>query len=114
MNDEMNFQNVPFVLSEVDIPFGERLSIAIQKFFTSLANALICLFLAPIIFGRTLFTTKRKVYQAAPFLGHSQMLPNNGPPGEMTINLKPMMPESEEKWKQAHDDIYNNNDEEDN
>ena len=97
---------IPMMRKEEDIPFGERLTFAIQKFFTMLANCLICLCLAPVVFGRTLFTTKREIWVAAPFL---RALPQQGPL-KMDINLNSPGQE-DEHWKKEHDDIFGTDDE---
>ena len=96
---------IPMIRQQEDIPFGERLTLAIQKFFLALANCLMCLFLAPIIFGRTLFTTKRDIWVPASFL---RGLPGPQGPLRMDINLTG---QEDENWKKDHDDIFGTDEE---
>jgi len=102
--NEMNNQQPPLICEEYHIPFGQRLSDAVQRFFTAIANSLICLCLAPVVFFRVLFTSKRKVWRHNPlFRGFEDQ-------GQININLNQQAP-NDEDWKKLHDELYGNDDE---
>jgi len=96
----MDKQSIPMIRSEAPIPFGERLTDAIQKYLTMQCNAQIAFCLAPVFFCRTLFTSKKEIHIPIPFV-QPQMNINLGPQGD-----------EEEEWMKEHKKMLENREQE--
>ena len=90
-------KEIPFTIEDVPIPFGERLTTAVQYFFHTLVLIPIYLVLAPVGFFRILFT---KTKPTVVLFGQGNAQLNGGP-------LPPSANGDDgEDWKRQHREMY--------
>jgi hypothetical protein len=87
---------IPFTVEEVPIPFGERLTAAIQQFFYLLMMGPVCIVLAPVHFFRILFTKTR----ATVVITNTDLTKGKLPMDNMGGG------NDDEPWKKQHREMY--------
>ncbi len=90
----MSEDHQKFKILEEKIPFGERLSMAIQMAVQTFCIVVTGIFLLPVNFFRTLFTTRRRVIEL-----NIQQIEQDGPGQRRS-------PDDGEDWKRAHEEEY--------
>ena len=91
----MSEEQKRFKILEEKIPFGERVAVAIQQAVHTACIVVAGIFLLPVNFIRTIFTTKRRVIE----LNMREI--ENSEEGHFTHGS-----DDDEDWKKAHYEEY--------
>jgi hypothetical protein len=91
----MSDERKKFRIIDEKIPFGERLSMAISQAASTFCIVIAGVFLLPVNFFRTLFTSKRRIIE----FNITRAPSENGAVGDFHLD-------DEEDWKKAHREQY--------